>query len=64
MKVGELVRPNAGHLLQAYDRRSYGLVLYHCEKGETFAEHFIVVWRDGDVETELPVWLEVISESR
>ena len=64
MKVGDLVRPGENHGLRGYDCRVHGIVVEHFEKCEGFNEGVMVRWSDGDVELEVPDWLEVINESR
>jgi hypothetical protein len=64
MKVGDLVRPGDNHGLRRADYRSHGLVIENIPKSKGFKEAVVVRWNDGDIEMEVPGWLEVISESR
>jgi hypothetical protein len=64
MKVGDLIAPGRGHGLYGYDCRSNGIVIECLEKNKTFNEGVIVRWNDGDIELEIPDWLEVINETR
>ena len=64
VQVGDLVRASEDHCLKGWARRNCGLVIEHRERTRGFAEHLIVAWSDGDIEIELPRWLEIISESR
>ena len=63
MKVGDLVKPGVPHGLRGYDCRTHGIVIECLKKSENFGEGVIVHWNDGDVELEIPEWLETISES-
>jgi len=64
LKVGDLVKPGKEHGLRDYGCRSHGLIVEHLPKREGFNEGVIVRWNDGDVELEIPEWLEIINESR
>jgi hypothetical protein len=64
MKVGDLVIPGKTHGLRSYDCRRTGLVVEHLPKREGFREGVIVRWNDGDIELEIPEWLEILNESR
>ena len=64
MKVGDLIKPGEKHGLRNESYRSHGLVVEHLPKREGFREGVIVRWNDGDIELEIPDWLEVINESR
>ena len=63
MKVGDLVRPGKEHALRNQNYRSHGLVIEYLAKGEGFKEGVIVQWNDGDIELEIPDWLEIINET-
>ena len=64
MKVGDLVKPGKKHGLRNHDGRSRGLIVEHLPRREGFREGVTVQWNDGDVELEIPDWLETVSESR
>ena len=64
MKIGDLVKPSEDHFLNGCNYRSSGIILERRKMKKGFAEHVIVLWTDGDVEIEIPQWLEVISENR
>jgi hypothetical protein len=64
VKVGDLVRPSQTHGLRAYDWRSHGLVLEYFGPRPGYKEHVTVQWNNGDIEIEVPAWLEIINESR
>jgi len=64
LKVGDLVRPGKEHGLRSHGCRSHGLVVEHLPKREGFREGVMVRWNDGDVELEIPEWLEILNESR
>ena len=63
MKVGDLVKPGQDHGLRNESYRKHGLVIEHLPKNEDFSEGVVIQWNDGDIELEIPCWLEVISES-
>lgn len=64
MEVGDLVRPGENHGLRGHKDRAHGVVIEYLEKSEGFNVGVIVRWNDGDIELEVPPWLEVISENR
>ena len=64
MKIGDLVKPGKEHGLRDYDCRNHGLVVEHLPKNGTFNEGVVVRWNDGDIELEIPEWLEILNESR
>jgi len=63
MKVGDLVRPGPEHALRNQSFRSHGLVIEYLAKRVGFKEGVIVQWNDGDIELEIPAWLEIINET-
>ena len=64
MKVGDLVKPSHGHGLRGKSYRTHGLVIEYLPKTGSFQDGVVVKWNDGDIELEVPGWLEVISENR
>jgi hypothetical protein len=62
MKTGDLVKPGKTHLL--YNKRPYGLVITHYPKDNEWSECMRVLWSNGEIEIEVPEWLEIISECR
>ena len=64
MQVGDLVQPEQVHGLAGQSYRTHGIVIKHCPESPAYKEHVIVRWNDGDIEMEVPEWLEIISESR
>ena len=60
MKVGDLVTATTDHLL--YNVRSCGLIVEHYPREpDVWAECVVVLWDDGEIELEIPGWLEIIS---
>lgn len=59
MKVGDLVTATTDHLL--CNIRSCGIIVKHCPADKRWAECVIVLWNTGEVELEIPQWLEAIS---
>ena len=60
MKVGDLVRATTTHLLHRI--RSCGIVVEHWPREDgKWAECLVVLWNYGEVELEVPQWLETIS---
>lgn len=64
MQVGDLVKPGEMHGLRGMDHRAHGLVIAYHQKTDGFKEAVTVRWNSGDIELEIPSWLEVINESR
>lgn len=64
MKVGDLVKPGADHGLRNIDGRKAGIVIEYLAPKRGYSEAVVVRWNDGDVELEVPEWLETINESR
>ena len=64
MQVGDLVRPSLNHGLRSKSYRAHGIVIEYRPKSKSFQDRVVVRWNDGDIELEVPGWLEVISESR
>jgi hypothetical protein len=62
VKVGDLVKANDLHACE--DFRTNGIVVEHYPEEPGWQERVTVLWNDGDLEMELPMWLEVLSESR
>ena len=62
MKVGDLVKPGEGHGLRNESYRAIGIVLKRHEARPNWNAHVTIVWNDGDIETEWPDYLELISE--
>ena len=62
MKVGDLVEPSEVHILCGESWRAHGVVVEHYPPEKGFSERAVVRWNNGDVELELPMWLEIASE--
>ena len=64
MQVGDLVSPSPTHGLFEQSYRAHGIVLAYFPDRSGYKEHVVVRWNNGDVEVEVPAWLEIASESR
>jgi len=65
MKVGDLVRaPESGPSSIVYGIHNNGIVIEVVPASRNWKQHVVVSWSCGDIEMEVPEWLEVISESR
>lgn len=62
MQVGDLVTPNDVHVLYTQSWRSHGIVIEHHAPRKGFNECVVVQWNNGDIELDIPGWLEVLSE--
>ena len=60
MKVGDLVRKPDSIAHGAI----HGVVIEVIPASKKWKRHVVVSWSCGDVEMEVPEWLEIISESR
>ena len=61
MKVGDLVKANDLHACK--DFYTCGIVVEHYPEEPGWQERVTVFWNDGNFEIELPMWLEILSES-
>jgi len=61
VKVGDLVRAPDSIVRSIYDS---GVVIKVVPASKNWKRYVVVSWPCGDVEMEVPEWLEVISESR
>tara|TARA_R110000824_G_scaffold305010_2_gene492783 strand:- start:1719 stop:1913 length:195 start_codon:yes stop_codon:yes gene_type:complete len=64
MKAGDLVKPGPDHGLKNMYGRESGIIIEYLAPKPNYNEAVIVRWNDGDVELEVPKWLEIINESR
>ena len=63
MKVGDLVRPGETHFLRHADFRAFGVVVTHLPARPSVSKEAVEVqWNDGEIELEVPAWLEVVSD--
>jgi hypothetical protein len=64
MKPGDLIQPASTHGLCGLSYRAHGIVLEHFPDRPGFKEHVVVRWNNGDIEVEVPAWLEILSENK
>lgn len=64
VKVGDLIKPGQHHGLRNEAYRIAGIVIERYEANYGCNAYVTVVWNDGDIETEWPEHLEILSESR
>ena len=64
MQPGDLVQPTSTHGLFRQSYRAHGIVLQHFPSRPGYKEHVVVRWNNGDIEVEVPAWLEVLSDAR
>ena len=64
MRAGDLVKPGEIHALYNCDWRAHGIVIEHLPSKKGYKEAVVVRWNNGDIELDIPGWLETISEAR
>jgi len=64
MRAGDLVEPGENHGCRGLDGRAHGIILEYLPSKKGYREAVVVRWNDGEIELEVPGWLEIINEAR